>query len=316
MKINLLSNIKENVVYLFFVIMFIVCAMASPHFLSDINLTNILRQNTALLIVCMGMLIVILTGGIDLSVGSIIALSSIVCAYLHERSGMSLTSSIIIALIVGILCGAVSGALIAFRGVAPFIATLAMMTIARSLAFVISSAATIQTFNQSLVDFANGFVFRTRGFIGIPVMLFVAIAIIVVVALLLNYTTYGRTIIAVGSNREAVRLSGINDKLTIFSAYCLSGLFSATAAIILFARGRMASGALGTGIELDAIAACVIGGVSLAGGKGTVMKTVVGVFIMALIGNIMTLLNIPSYPQDIIKGIIIILSVLFQKVNT
>ncbi|WP_243165059.1 ABC transporter permease [Christensenella tenuis] len=312
-KTSFSKFMAENNIYVFFVILFIVCAVSSANFLSDINLTNILRQYSPYVVMALGMLLVIMTGGIDLSVGSIIALANVVCAMLLTDMGLPAFLSVLVALLVGTACGLVSGLLIAYKNIAPFIATLAMMTITRALAFVLTDAVNIRIYDEASVEFGSGYFMSMDGFVGLPYQLLVMIPIVAVIFLILKYTSYGRLVIAVGSNREAVRLSGINDKAITLSVYCISALCASIAAIMIVFRGRLASGSLGDGLELDAIAACVIGGASLSGGKGSAIKTVVGVFVLALIGNIMTLLNVPSYPQDIIKGIIILLAVLFQK---
>lgn len=155
--------------------------------------------------------------------------------------------------------------------------------------------------------------FQGPGVLGMPVQAMIMIILVAILFFVLHGTSYGRIVTAIGSNEEAVRLSGINVSGVKFSVYVLSSVLASLGSILILTRSCVGTGRIGTGYEMDAIAACVIGGASLAGGKGTVLKTVAGVFVLALIGNIMNLLNIPSYPQDIIKGIIIIIAVLFQN---
>jgi len=187
------------------------------------------------------------------------------------------------------------------------------MSIASSFSFIFSEGTNIAIRNTDWVHFGELYLFQGPGLLGLPVQAFIMIVFVIILYLLLKFTSYGRLVTAIGSNEEAVRLSGVRVNLIKFSVYCISGVFAAIASILILTRSCVGTGRIGGGYELNAIAACVIGGASLSGGKGTVLKTVAGVFVLALIGNIMNLLNIPSYPQDVIKGVIIIIAVLFQE---
>lgn len=213
-------------------------------------------------------------------------------------------------MLVGTSCGAFTGVLVAKTDMAPFVASLAMMTMARGIAYMISKGAPIMTPSNSI-----GVLGTARIFSWLTWLAVIAIVVVLVAWFLINFLSFGRTTVAIGSNEEAVHLAGINTAPVKIAVYAISGFCSAIGGIIACARTGIGSPAVGNGLELDCIAACVIGGASLSGGIGSPVKTVVGVLVLALIGNIMNLLAVPSYPQDVIKGIIIICAVLLQKVT-
>lgn len=302
----LLVLMEYNTVIIF-VVMLILAASLSDVFFTRTNIFNLLRQVSALAGMGLGMLLVILTGGIDLSVGSVAALASVMVAWFVGDTG--LWPAILLTLVVGSACGAVSGYLIAARHMAPFVATLAMMTIARGFAFIVSKGSPIIVEDHRLANFGSAY------FMGVPSPVFVMLAIFALVAFLLRYTVFGRLVTAIGSNEKAVRLAGIRTGWYKFAVYCISGAFCAIAGIISTSRTGVGSPIVQTGAELDAIAAVVIGGASLSGGKGTALHTLLGVLILGIIGNIMNLMNVPSYPQQVVKGVIIIFAVLLQRWN-
>lgn len=310
---NFLTFIGGNVTYIFFILLFIVSSIASPAFMTPLNLANLIRQYSPYTLLAVGLLVVIITGGIDLSVGSIVSLTNCVLGLMMVEHGWSEWAAMLLALLIGLTCGAISGYLVSYRRMAPFIVTLAMMSIARSLAYVLTNAQVVNY--SSFAPFIKKIgadSFLKIGSVEFPYQLLILIVVVGLVLLILRKTSYGRLIYAIGSNENAVILSGVNNKVIKFSVYCISGLLAALSAILTISRITVCAPSLGSGYELDAIAGCVIGGASLAGGKGSALKTVVGVFVLAMIGNIMNLLAIPSYPQDTIKGIIILLAVLFQ----
>jgi ribose transport system permease protein len=300
--------LKYNTIVIF-VALLITSSFASDVFFSQRNIFNLLRQVAGIGAVSMGMLLVILTAGIDLSVGSISALASVLSA--HLLLSMPLPAAIILTILVGVLLGSCSGFLVANRRVAPFVATLAMMTIARGLAFIVSKGRPIllTESGQALKNFGSDY------WLAIPQPVFVMFLIFIIVFVLLRYTVFGRLVIAIGSNETAVRLSGIRVAIYKFLVYCIAGGFAAVAGIISTARTGVGSPIVGMGMELDAIAAVVIGGASLSGGKGTALNTLLGVFILGMIGNIMNLKNVPGYSQQVIKGLIIIFAVLLQGIQ-
>lgn len=310
MKVNLRKYlqfiIRYNTVFIF-LIMLLISALVSDVFFTPVNLFNIIRQVTPVGIISMGMLLVILTGGIDLSVGSIVAMVGVLCAIFTKT--MPLPIALIAALGCGLLAGSLSGYLVSIHKMAPFIATLALMSIVRGLGFIFSKGAPVLVNENAsaLTDFGSG------NSLGVPNPALILFLIFAITAVLLKYNVFGRIIIAIGSNEEAVRLSGIKVSAYKFSVYVIAGGLSAVAGIITTARTAVGSPVMGVGMELDVIATVVIGGASLSGGKGSAVNTLLGVLILGMIGNIMNLMNIPSYSQQIIKGVIIIIAVLLQR---
>jgi ribose transport system permease protein len=287
-----------------FIFMIVISTLLSPVFLSERNIFNLLRQVSGLGIVSMGMLLVILTGGIDLSVGSIAALGSVLVATFLKD--MPLLPAIGLSLGAGLLVGAFSGFLVANRNMAPFVATLALMTVARGLAFMVSKGSPVITDNPTLAEFGSEYWLR------IPLPVFVMFFFFVVTLLVLRYTAFGRIVMAIGSNESAVRLAGIRVGYYKFAVYAITGVLCVVAGIISTSRTGVGSPIVGSGMELDAIAAVVIGGASLSGGRGNAINTLLGVLILGMIGNIMNLMNIPGYPQQVIQGLIIVVAVLLQ----
>jgi ribose transport system permease protein len=298
--------VKYNTAFIF-LIMLAVSAIVSDVFFTSSNLFNLIRQVTPVGVISMGMLLVILTGGIDLSVGSIVALVGLLCALFTHT--MSLPIAILASLACGLMVGSVSGYLVSVHKLAPFIATLALMSIVRGFGFIFSKGAPVLVDDKAfaLTNFGSG------SSLGIPNPALILFLVFAITALVLKYNVFGRIIIAIGSNEEAVRLSGIRVSLYKFSVYAIAGALSAVAGIITTARTAVGSPVMGVGMELDVIAAVVIGGASLSGGKGSAINTLLGVLILGMIGNIMNLINIPAYSQQVIKGLIIIFAVLLQR---
>ncbi|MCC8166270.1 MAG: ABC transporter permease [Planctomycetes bacterium] len=278
-------------------------------FLTEQNIFNLLRQVTPNSLISMGMLLVILTGGIDLSVGSIMALSSVAVALLcpHYPEWIAIA----FAIFIGGAMGAFHGLFVAWRNMAPFVVTLAGMTIARGLAFIYSNAAPIRLPRDA--TFIRGF--STRYILGMPGPVLVMVFGFLVTLFILRMTSFGRLVVAVGSNEAAVRLAGIRTGWHKFWVYVLSGLCAGMAGIISTMRTNVGSATAGQGMELDAIAAAVIGGASLSGGYGSALYTLLGVLILGMIGNIMNLTHVSSYQQQVIKGAIIIAAVLLQSLK-
>ncbi|MFD2541489.1 ABC transporter permease [Lacinutrix gracilariae] len=299
--------VKYNTIFIF-ILLVIFSALISDVFFTSVNLSNLLKQVSGIGIISIGMLIVILTGGIDLSVGSMVALLAVTFAILINI--FILPVAILFTILIGFGLGSISGYLVAYQKMAPFVATLALMTIARGLSFIYSKGSPI-TFTtvggKYMSDFAN------NATLGIPNIAIVFFVIVIMAMVMLRYNVFGRLIIAIGSNEEASRLSGIKVNKYKFLVYAISGALAATAAIIVASRTNLGSPNMGMAWELDAIAAVVIGGASLNGGKGTAINTLMGVLILGLIGNILNLLNVPSYPQQVVKGAIIIFAVLLQR---
>lgn len=299
--------VKYNTVFIFLLLV-IFSALISDVFFTSANITNLLKQVSGIGIISIGMLIVILTGGIDLSVGSLVALLAVTFAILVNLVVLPL--AILLTIVIGFSLGSISGYLVAYQKMAPFVATLALMTIARGLGFIYSKGSPV-TFKTAggvfMSDFAN------NSTLGVPNIAIVFFLIVIAAMVMLRYNVFGRLIIAIGSNEEASRLSGIKVNKYKFLVYAISGALAATAAIIVASRTNLGSPNMGMSWELDAIAAVVIGGASLNGGRGTAINTLMGVLILGLISNILNLLNVPSYPQQVVKGAIIIFAVLLQR---
>jgi ribose transport system permease protein len=292
-----------------FFLLCIVLSILSDSFLTVNNWMNVLRQVSINALIAFGMTFVILTGGIDLSVGSVLALSSAITAGMMA-SGMNGFTAIIIGLLAGFFMGAINGIVITKGRVAPFIATLATMTMFRGLTLVYTDGRPITGFASDDILFQM----VGRGyFLGIPVPVVFMIVVYVALYFVLKKTTFGRHTYAIGGNEEASRLSGIRvDRLKIW-IYSLTGGLSALAGIILTSRLNSAQPTAGTAYELDAIAAVVLGGTSLSGGRGWIFGTLVGALIIGVLNNGLNLLNVSSFYQQVIKGLVILLAVLLDR---
>lgn len=284
----------------------IVATSMSNVFLTERNLLNVLRQISGTSLMAVGMLFVILTRGIDLSVGSIAALGSVISAILIQKYGTGVALGG--ALLAGAACGLVSGVLIAYLKLAPFVTTLAMMTIARGLSLIISTGQPILMGDSgaSVAAFGSG----TLGSIPYPVILMGLV--FVIAGVVLAFTRFGRLVKAIGSNVDAVRLSGIPVGYYTMAVYVISGVLAAAAGIVSTSRTGIGSANIGVGAELDAIAAVVIGGASLMGGRGGVINTFIGVIVLGIIANMMNLARVPGYHQQVFMGCIIIGAMLLQ----
>ncbi|SES05648.1 ABC transporter permease subunit [Salipaludibacillus aurantiacus] len=286
----------------------IIISVLNPSFLSLTNILNILRQVSINALIAFGMTFVILTGGIDLSVGSMLALSSAVTATLMA-SGVDPILSMLIGLLAGVILGAINGVIIAKGKVAPFIATLATMTIYRGLTLVFTDGRPVSGLGDSAV-----FEMLGRGyFLGVPVPAMTMMISFLILYLILKKTTFGRRVYAVGGNEEASILSGIKaDRIKVY-VYSLTGFFSALAGIILTSRLNSAQPTAGTMYELDAIAAVVLGGTSLTGGRGWIVGTLIGALIIGVLNNGLNLLGVSSFFQQVVKGSVILLAVLLDR---
>ncbi|MCB1445561.1 MAG: ABC transporter permease [Rhizobiaceae bacterium] len=284
----------------------IVAASMSNVFLTERNILNVLRQISGTSMMAVGMLFVILTRGIDLSVGSVAALGSVLSAIFIQQYGTGV--SIVATLLAGAACGAVCGALVAYLKLPPFVTTLAMMTIARGIALIVSAGQPIVMGDSG----ASIAAFGAGSFLTIPYPIILMVAVFLIAGTVLTFTRYGRLVKAIGSNIEAVRLSGIPVAGYIMSVYVISGILAAAAGIISASRTGVGSANIGVGAELDAIAAVVIGGASLMGGRGGAFNTFIGVIVLGIIANMMNLARVPGYHQQVFMGCIIIGAMLLQ----
>ena len=295
-------------------------SLVSPEFRAPSNFMNLLRQATFNGLIAFGMTCVILSDGIDLSVGSTYALSAIVCAELI-MNGMPAIVAILVALVVGTLLGTISGILVTKGRLQPFIATLITMTAYRGLAMIITDGKPISRLAESATS--GAFLFKALGkgnlvstfsdAIKVPIPALILILAFAVFYFFLNHTTYGRRIYATGSNAKCATLVGVNTSKIKISVYAISGFMSALAGLIMISRVNSAQPTLGSGYELDAIAAVALGGTSMSGGRGKITGTVAGVLIIAVLNNGLNILEVTSYYQDVIKAIVILVAVLSDR---
>ena len=289
-----------------FLLLCLALTILSDRFLTVDNFVNIFRQSTINGIIAVGMTLVILTAGIDLSVGSILALSSVMAAYMLQ-SGMPVPAAILVGLAVGAACGLVNGITITRARVPPFVATLGMMTIARGLSLVFTGG-------KPFTGLPDAFRFIGTGSVGpIPTPIVIAAATFIIGYVMLTRTSLGQFIYAIGNNPVAARYAGISVGLNITFVYVVSGLLAALAGMILIARLDSAQPTAGLSFEFDAIAAVVVGGTSFAGGQGGLGGTLIGVLIIAVLSNGLNLLNISSFYQPVVSGIVIALALLLHR---
>jgi ribose transport system permease protein len=290
------------------IVLLIIAALSSPAFLTPTNITNLLLQMSIIGVVVLAELIIVLTGGIDISVGSALGLAAVLCAGLF--GGFSVWFALLVALAVGGLIGLVNGWLVAFRGLEPFIVTLGMLALARGLVYAYSEGIPITP--QASETFAQ---IGQTTVLGIPVLTLIWIAMVLLVAFLLRRTVWGRRVYAIGSNKEASRSSGIPVGATLWSVYILGGLLVGLGGWMFVCRFGSATALAGNLMELEAIAAVVIGGAALSGGKGTVFGAVVGTIIFQVIANLLSLLNVSTFLQDAFRGALILVAVTLATVQ-
>ena len=274
------------------------------------NIMNILRQIAVYGILACGMAFAMMTGGIDLTVGSTAGVSGAIVAKLMVESSVSLIPAILISLLIGALIGLVCGAIIAWTGIPPFIMTLGFQITLRGTCYLITAGKPIGNLPDNLLFLGLGDI------AGIPVPIYFLIGSFIVVGIILSRTSFGRSVYAVGGNYQAAHHSGINAKRVIMFSYMISGICAALAGVILAARNASAQPTGGNTFETEAIAACAMGGVSFSGGKGAVPGIFFGALLMGIINNSMNLMYIDSYWQQVVKGLIIIGSVLYSIYNS
>lgn len=318
---DLVSIASRFGAFIFLIVLGVVFAVLEPAFLQPINIFNVLRQVSIYGLLAIGMTFVILTAGIDLSIGSLLALAGLVAAAVEkgstglltgaaagESAGYGLPAAIAAAIAVGLLGGLLQGLAISKLRVPPFIVTLGGLSAFRGAALVFSKGQPISAFRPEYRFWGQGMI----GPVPVPVIIFLTFAVLAFIVL--RSTKYGRHIYAVGGNREAARLSGLNvDRLTM-SVYVIMGFFAGLSGFILSSRLNSAEQVAGVGYELTVIAGVVIGGTSLFGGEGGIFGTVVGVLLIGVLANGLTLLNVSSYYQQIIIGLIIVFAVFFDQI--
>jgi ribose transport system permease protein len=289
------------------IVLILVASFASPHFLNPVNLLNVLRQVAMYGILGIGMTFVILTKGIDLSVGSTVALAGVVGA-LMMGTGYPIWLSMLACLGLGVLVGAVNGIGVSYWRIPAFIMTLGTMVMVRGFALMAADGGTI-----SLGNAGDAFFWLGGGYVlGIPTPIYIFVAVCVIAGVILKLTAFGRAIYAVGSNEEAARLSGINVPVVIFGVYVICGFLAALSGLIFLSRLTVGDPNSGLGLELEAITIAVIGGTSLFGGEGGVLGTIGGAMVLAIIANVLNLAGVSPFSQQVVKGAIIILAVLLE----
>ena len=287
----------------------LIFAIGSNEFLTLSNLINVALQTSIIAIVSIGMTFTILTAGIDLSVGSVMALSGAVAAGLAVQQGWGTAFAIGAALVLGALIGGINGLLIIRGGMPPFVATLAMLAVARGLTLVYTDGRPIAGLDQGFIFLGTGQV------LGIPMPVVFLLIIGLVAILVTRQTRFGLHVYATGGNEETTRLAGISPARIKLAVYIISGVLAALGGVLLTARLWSAQPNAATGLELDAIAAPVLGGTSLFGGVGTIVGTITGAFIIGVMSNGLNLMGVPSYYQQVIKGIVFILAVTLDLIT-
>jgi ribose transport system permease protein len=288
------------------IVIAVIFSFIAPNFLTENNLLNIVRQASINIVLATGMTVVILTGGIDLSVGSVLAVSAVTAMVVSLMPELG-WAAVPIALLIGLVLGAINGLLVAYAGLPPFIVTLGSMTTLRGLAYLLAGGTTLI---NSKIDFA----WIGNAYLG-PLPWIVVIAFLVLLAtwFLLRHTVLGIYIYGVGGNPQAARLTGIKVGQVMLFVYAFSGLLAGLGGVMTTSRLYSANGVLGTGYELDAIAAVILGGTSFVGGIGTVIGTLFGALIIATLNNGLTLMNVSFFWQLVVKGLVIIIAVALDK---
>jgi inositol transport system permease protein len=305
----LINRLRQYGIFVVFIIICLILSFISPQFLTVSNWTIIITQASINAILAFGVTFVIITGGIDLSLGSMVAVTGVTAAMLAHPKTFPIALPIFAGLLSGLLMGVFNGFIIIKSNIAPFIVTLGTMTIGRGLALILSKGRPVSNLSDSFNFIGGGNV------LGIPFPIIVLILIFAICSITLKKTLLGRYIYAVGGNEQAARASGINVNQVKMAVYSISGLLAGLAGILLTSRITTGQPNAGASFELDAIAAAVIGGTSTSGGTGTMTGTLVGVLLIGVINNGLDLLNVTSYYQQVVMGIIIIGAVVLDSWN-
>ncbi|MCR5785965.1 MAG: ABC transporter permease [Eubacterium sp.] len=307
-KGNITNIFTKYAIYFVLIVLFLACSFISPYFLQSTNLMNVARQLCVGLLIAYGEMILITSGFIDLSVGSVLALAGCLSVATYKATGNMLLA-IVVALAVGVICNMFNALFVAQFNVPAFIATLGMQQIARGIALYFTGGQNILQLGK-FVDIGQKVVL---GFIPVPVI--IVFIITVIIWYVMNNTRYGRGVYAIGGNRNAAEASGINTKKSIYMSYLINGLLAGFAGLIFMARNNAGLPNGAVGYEMTGLTAAIVGGTSFTGGIGTVPGTIVGAFIIGFLENIMNLVGVNSYIQSVIEGIIIVLAVAFDVVT-
>jgi len=307
-KQSVAQRISKYAIPLALVLLVVIFSITSDAFLTSRNILNILRQVSIVGICAVGMTFVILTGGIDLSVGSVIGVSVVSCASLMV-SGVHPVLAVIISLLIGAVIGLINGIFINEVGIPPLITTLAMMTALRGIAYKITAGLPVYGFPKSFAVIGQGYLGK------VPVPVIIMVIVFIIGYILITKTRFGRYVYGLGGNEEATRLSGVNVKKTKYKIYILESVLAAVAGIVLLSRVNSGQPKAGEGYEMDIITAVVLGGVSIAGGTGKITGVITGVFLMGVLTNGMILTNVDEYTQWIVKGAVLLLAVSLDQIS-
>lgn len=308
-RINV-NTVRDRAIWLVFVALFIVFSIANNRFYSTSNLITIARQVSMYGIASVGMTFVLLIGGIDLSVGSVITFVNIVCAYLMVNSGFSMVAAVVVSLLLSIVVGMLNGLMISTIGMPAIIATFSTQIIFEGASYLICGGVPVYGFDERFKVIGQGYL----GIIPVPVIIMAVC--FVLGSFILNKTYFGRYFYAVGGNEEASQYSGIRVKRIKYLVYGLSGFFAGLAGIVMLSRTNSAQPTAGLGYEFDVITCVVLGGVSVNGGQGKISNMIAGVLIIGILTNGMILLNISTYTQMIVKGLVLALAVGFDSIQS
>lgn len=306
-----IGNFRELGLLLFIIILAVLVQMRNPRFLTLENINDLVKNTAILSILTVGMMLVIITKGIDLSIGATVALAGMISALtVSSNPGMSPVVVMLIGAVVGLVCGALVGLLTSKFRVLPIIATLGMMNVFRGLTYMISGGKWVSA-NQMPTSFKA---IATSNIIGINTLIFIAIVIYIVFYYFVNYTRTGRQIYAVGSNPESAQISGINNDKILWMVYTIMGVLAGLAGVLWVSKFASAQGDTATGYELNVIAACVLGGVNAAGGSGTISGVLLGSLLFGILNNALPLINVSPFWQQAIQGIIILAAILMNTI--
>lgn len=306
---NTMKYMSELTTVIALIILMAVITIINSNFLTANNLLNLLLQVTSNALIAFGMTFVILTGGIDLSVGSILALSSALTAGLLG-SGMPVTLAILISLILGCILGMMNGLLISYGKLAPFIVTLATMTIFRGATLVYTNG------NPITKGLSDTFLFQFLGqgyIVGIPFPVIIMFIVFIVLYVLLHKTAFGKSVYAIGGNEKAAYISGVKLNKVKIIIYSISGIIASISGLIITSRLSSAQPTAGASYEMDAIAAVVLGGTSLSGGKGRILGTLIGALIIGVLNNGLNIIGVSAFWQQVVKGVVILIAVLIDR---
>jgi len=305
-----LSCRKEAGIFIALVALMVLISIFKPAFIAGENRYFLSRQIAHTAIVALGVFFVILSGGIDLSMGSVVGLSGVLCAMAMVVLHLHPLLAVGIGLLTGVVTGAINGTIVSYIPVTPFIVTLGMMSIARGAVYVLTEGKAVGNIPESFIDVVQMNVY------GVPMAVIVMLIVAAIAHVALTYTVFGRRVYAIGGNEEATRLSGINTQRVKFFTYVISAALSSITGMLFIARFRTAQAEAGGGMELDAIAAAVIGGTSLFGGEGTVLGVLVGATIMGVVRSGLIFLNVSPFWQDSVIGVVIVLAAIFDVVRS